>query len=321
MPDKKNRILYIKRYLEEHTDENHPATIADIIDYLSGEGIPASRQTVAREIEELTEAGFDIICNAGRPSEYFCGERCFELPELKLLVDAVQASRFIPPRKAVKLIDKLSGFASHHQAGTLRRSLYTDKPAHPSGDKAYITVDMLHNAVNTGKKITCKYFDWDAEKKKTYKHRRQDYHFSPYGLVWNNDRYYTVGWSDSHDKIITLRVDRIAVPKLTDNPAVPKPDGFNMAFYAESVIQMYDGPLCDVTLVCENEMMKHIIDRFGENTKTQILDAEHFAAYVRVPASPTFFAWVFTFGGDINIAAPEDVAHSFREAALRAAGV
>jgi len=187
------------------------------------------------------------------------------------------------------------------------------------GDKAYITVDMLHNAINTGKKITCKYFEWSADKKKEYKHRRQNYHFSPYGLVWNNDRYYTVGWSDSHGKVITLRVDRIAVPKYTDEPAVTMPEGFNMAFYAESVIQMYDGPLRDVTLICENDMMKHVIDRFGENVKTQILDPEHFAAYVNVPASPTFFAWVFTFGGGIRIESPEDIARDFREAALRAA--
>ena len=317
----KSRILYIKRFLEKQTDEEHPATVAEIMDYLSGQGIPASRQTVAREMDELMDAGLDVVCNAGRPSEYFVGERQFELPELKLLIDAVQASRFIPARKAAALISKLSGFASRHQAGALRRSLYTNNLSRTTSDKAYITVDLLHSAINTNRKITCKYFDWGADKKKDYKHRRRDYHFSSYGLVWNNDRYYTVGWSDDHGKIITLRVDRIAVPKLTDNPAVPRPDGFNMAFYAESVIQMYDGPLRNVTLVCDNEMMKHVIDRFGENVNTEIIDAGHFAAHVHVPASPTFFAWVFTFGGGIRISAPDDVAQDFRRAALRAAGI
>jgi len=127
-----------------------------------------------------------------------------------------------------------------------------------------------------------------------------------------------VGWSDSHDKIITLRVDRIAVPKLTDADAVPKPEGFDMAFYAESVIQMYDGPVCEVTLACENEMMKHVIDRFGEGVNTKIVDDGHFEAHVSVPASPTFFAWVFTFHGSIQITRPKDVAVAYKEMAKKA---
>ena len=272
-----------------------------------------TRFTVAREFEQLIEAGIDVICNDGKPKKYFIGDRHFEIPELKLLVVAVRASRFIPSRKADTLIKKLSGFASVHQSGELRRSLYTDKQARPVGDKAYITVDLLYAAESTGKKIKCQYFEYGADKKKVYRHGRRDYYFSPYGLVWNNDRYYTVGWSDAHEKIITLRVDRIAAPKLTEYPAVPKPDGFDMAFYAESIIQMYDGTVRDVILLCENGMMKHVIDRFGEDVKTEITDEEHFTAFVRVPASPTFFAWVFTFEGGIKITAPDDVAESYRK--------
>ena len=320
MSENKNRILYIKRFLEEYADEQHPVTVTDILAYLETVGIDTSRHTVAREIEQLIEAGIDVVVNTGKPKQYFIGDRHFEMPELKLLVDAVMASRFIPPSKTDALIEKLSCFASAHQSGELRRSLYTDKQARPVGDKAYITVDMLYTAESTGKKIICKYFEYGADKKKSYRHNRGDYRFSPYGLVWNNDRYYTVGWSDSHGKIITLRVDRIAAPKLTEESAAPKPDGFDMAFYAESIIQMYDGEMCDITLHCKNDMMKHVIDRFGEDVKTEILDANRFAAHVSVPASPTFFAWVFTFEGAIRIAAPDDVAASYRAmltAALR----
>ena len=309
----KSRILYLKQYLEEYADELHPVTVTDILSGLEAKGIKTSRYTISRELEQLTEAGVDVVINAGKPSQYFIGDRTFELPELKLLVDAVTASRFIPPKKATALIEKLSGFASVHQSGELRRSLYTDKQSRPVDSKAYITIDLLHTAESTGKKIICKYFDWGVDKKKVYKHGRRDYHFSPYGLIWNNDRYYAVGFSDSHGKVITLRVDRIATPKLTDTPAVPRPEGFDMAFYADTVINMYDGPVCEVTLHCENTMMKHVIDRFGEGIKTKILDMKHFAAYVSVPASPTFFAWVFTFGGGIKITAPEDVVASYKD--------
>jgi predicted DNA-binding transcriptional regulator YafY len=298
--------------MEEYADELHPVTVTDILVHLKADGVEASRPTITRELDYLTEIGVDVICNDGKPKQYFIGERHFELPELKMLVDAVRASRFIPPKKAETLINKLSGFASAHQSGELRRSLYTDKQTRPVGDKAYITVDRLYTAENTGKKIVCKYFDWNAKKEKEFKHGNQNYYFSPYGLVWNNDRYYAVGWSDSHGKIITLRVDRIAEPKLTKHPAAPKPDTFDMAFYAESVINMYDGVMRDVILRCENDMMKHIIDRFGEDVKTEIANTEQFIARVRVPASPTFFAWVFTFGGAIRIAAPNDTVECYR---------
>ena len=318
MAEKKSRILAIKRFLEEQTDEARPVTMADILAHLEAEGITTSRKTVAQDIEELIVSGVDVVCNAGKPKEYFIGDRYFELPELKLLVDAVRASRFIPQRKADALINKLAATASRHQASELHRSLYTGTTARPIGDKAYVAVDLLHTAVNTEKKITCKYFEWSADKKRVYKHRRKDYHFSPYGLVWNNDRYYAVGWSDSHDKVITLRVDRIAAPKITDTDAVPKPEGFDMAFYAESVIQMYDGPMCEVALACDNDMMRHVIDRFGEDVDTKIVDDGHFEACVNVPASPTFFAWVFTFRGGIQITGPKEVAAAYKEMVIKA---
>jgi len=314
MYEKKSRILYIKRFLEEQTDEEHPATVADILTYLESVGVSASRQTIARDIQLLIEAGVDVICNTGKHTEYFIGERSFELPELKMLVDAVQASRFIPPRKAAALIKKLSSLTSRHQAVGLHRSLYTDRQSRPADYKVYITVDLLHTAVNTERKITCKYVEWGADKKRLYKHGH-DYSFSPYGLVWNNDRYYVVGWSDKHDKIITLRVDRIAVPKLTTSIAAPRPKGFSMSFYAEHVFQMYDGAVQDITLTCDNNMMKHIIDRFGEDVQTKIIDKMHFIAFVQVPTSPTFFAWAFTFKGAIKITSPENVVVAYREMA------
>ena len=319
MSKDKSRILYIKRYLEEYADEQNPVTVTDILTHLESMGVETSRHTISRELQQLLESGVDVICNKGKPNQYFVGDRHFEIPELKLLIDAVMASRFIPPHKADALIEKLSYFTSVHQSGELHRSLYTDKQMRSVSDKAYITVDMLYTAESTGKKIVCKYIEYGADKKKAHRHSERDYSFSPYGLVWNNDRYYTVGWSDAHKKIITMRVDRIATPNLTEEPAALKPDDFDMAFYAESIIQMFDGEMRDITLTCKNEMMMHIIDRFGEDVKTEILDTDRFAAFVRVPASPTFYAWAFTFGGAIRITAPDDVAESYHDMLMAAA--
>lgn len=311
--ENKSRILHIKRFMEEYADDDHPQSVADILTHLKSVDIETSRQSVARELQRLSEAGVDVICNEGKPKQYIIGDRGFELPELKLLVDAVMASRFIPPHKSTDLIEKLSRFASKHQSEELRRSLHTDKQARPVGDNVYLTVDMLHKAVYTKKQVLHKYYDWGADKQRFQKYDGKEFYFSPYGLLWNSDKYYVVGWSHNRGQVIVLRVDRIANPKLTELDAAPESEGFNIDYYANDVFQMFDAEMRDVTLLCNNDMMRHILDQFGEGVNTEIIDADRFAAYVNVPPSPTFFAWVFTFGGGIRITEPEDVLEKYRD--------
>ena len=321
MADKKSRILYIKRFLETQTDENHPATMPDILSYLESESIPASRKTVAEDIRQLIDAGTDVICNTGHHYEYFIGDRHFELPELKLLVDAVQASNFISPKKSAALTEKLTGFVSSYQAGELKRQLYVGKHVKTVNERTYLTVDLLHNAINAGKQVTFKYYEYDRNKKKVFKHNRHTYTFSPYALLWNSDNYYALGYSDKHGKVITFRVDRIAKPEMSDAPAVPKPEGFDITLYTKSVFQMYDGSaLQKVTLRCENDLMKSVIDHFGEDVETKILDDKHFAAVADVSVSPTFFGWVFSFAGRIAITAPESAVSEYLALARRVTG-
>jgi len=261
----------------------------------------------------------DVVCNSGKRHEYFVGERLFELPELKLLIDAVQASRFISAKKSKALIDKLIALASVHQAAELNRRLYMDKQPKPDNENVYVTMDLLYTAVNAGKQITFKYYEYDRHKQKVFKHNRMTYVFSPYGLIWSNDFYYAVGYSESHQKVVCFRVDRIAMPELTNRPAVSEPEGFDIANYAQSVFQMYDGPVQDVTLKCENSLMKSVIDRFGEDVDTEILDDEHFLATAPVSASPTFFGWVFSFGGRMEILEPDNVVADYLAQACRVA--
>ncbi|GHU87695.1 hypothetical protein FACS1894202_02440 [Clostridia bacterium] len=318
MSGKKSRILYIKRFLEEHTDENHPATAGEIAAHLESSGVSGNSRTIVQDINELIESGADVVEVKGRPNRYFVGDRHFELPELKLLVDAVRASRFIPPKKSAALIEKLSAFASVHQRGELQRELYAAGRVKSGNEKAYITVDILHTAINAKRRVAFKYYEYDRHGKKTYKHKRKNYIFSPYGLIWSDDRYYAVGFSESHGKIIAFRVDRIALPELLDKPAAPAPEGFDIAVYATSVFNMYDGPETDVTLKCENDLMKSVIDRFGEDIRTEIVGEDYFTATVRAAVSPTFYGWVFSFGGRIEIAAPEEARAGYSALARKA---
>ena len=319
--EKKSRILHIKRYLEEYADELHPVTMPQIISHLEKESISASRKTVAQDIDQLIESGVDIICNTGHSYEYFIGERHFELPELKLLVDAVAASGFITPRKSTALIKKLTAFASEHQAAELNRQLYVDKHIKSENKNSYHTVDLLHTAINEARQITFKYYEYNQYKEKEYKHNRHTYVFSPYALLWNNDRYYTVGFSDKHGKVISFRVDRIAAPKLTNKPIHPKPENYDIQLYTKSIFQMFEGTqLKKVALKCQNELMKSVIDRFGTDIETEIIDDNHFSAVVEVSASPTFYGWVFSFGGRMKITSPETAVNEYRALAKQAIG-
>lgn len=317
----KNRLLYIKQFLETQTDEQHPMTLAEITDSMQQAGFPCCHKTIKNDIKQLLDSGVDVICNKGRENQYFIGDRHFELPELKLLVDAVQASKFISTKKSKQLIKKLTAFASRYQAAELNRTLYTVKQIKPTNENIFITVDMLHTAINNGKQVHFKYYEYDQNKKKIYKHKRKIYEFSPYALLWNGDNYYVVGYSESHGKIIKFRVDRIATPELMELAAVPKPDDFDIAFYAQKVFQMYDGPMREITLKCENGLMKSVIDRFGEDVETAVIDNDHFHANVSVCASPTFFGWVFGFGGKLEIIAPKDVIDEYTSLARRAANI
>ncbi len=312
MNKNKSRILYVKRFLAQHTDEEHPATIADILAHLADLGIEAHHRTVAQDIEQLIEAGVDVVCNKGRKNEYFTGSVLFDTPELKLLVDAAQASKFLTAKRSRALIDKLLSLTSRHQADSFRRSLYLDRQIKPKNESAYINADMLITAINTGRRVRYMYIEYTPDKKKVYKHNRRVYEISPWTLVWNNDSYYIIGHSESHGKAATFRVDRIAAPKLVDLPAVPAPEGFDLAAYVQSVYQMYEGPVTDVTLKCENALMKTIIDRFGEDVRTDVADAGHFYAKVSVAASKTFYGWVFGMDGGIKIEAPAEAVEAYR---------
>jgi len=313
-----SRTLYVLRCLQDNSDEQHPLSINQILRYLEENGITANRRTIPTDIQTLLDYGVDIVEVKSKQNLYFIGGRHFELPELKLLIDAAQASKFLTTKRSKVLINKLLALASPYQAVGLRKSLYFDKKVKPKNETAYITTDLLFTAINQNKRVRFMYYDYGPDKKKMYKHGRRIYEFSPWALVWNNDHYYALGHSESHCKAVTFRVDRIAAPKLMDINSVPTPKGFNLAAYTKSVFQMYDGPIMDVTLKCANDWMKTILDRFGESVSTRTSDSEHFYADVTISASKTFYGWIFASDGAIKIVAPDEAVKAYRDMVNRA---
>jgi predicted DNA-binding transcriptional regulator YafY len=309
----KNRAIYIFKYLWDKTDEEHPVTISNILEHLQTVGVTSTRKTIAADMEALQESGFDIICNKSRQNQYFIGNRYLEVPEMKFLIDAVQAAKFISEKKTYELIEKVSSLASPYQSSTLKRNLYVDGKAKTNNECVYYIVDMLNNAINDKKAIRFSYYEYTPDKTRVFKHNGQIYEFSPYDLVWNNDCYYVFGWSESHGKVIKFRVDRMNTPMYSSKLFHDRPEDYDITDFCRQVFMMYDGKEQTVTLYCENSLMKTIIDRFGENVKTQKLDCGHFSAEVQVSASPTFYSWVFNYAGKMKITAPKEVAKEYSD--------
>ena len=224
----KPRILYLKKILEERTDEEHPLSTTQLINILNDEyGISAHRTTVTKDIAALQEFGMDIVTIHSTQSKYFVASRKFELPELKLLIDAVESSKFITKKKSETLIEKIHTMTSPGQVAKLKRNNYVVNRIKPDNEQIYYIIDAINDAINAGKQISFQYYDYTGLKKKVLKNKGEVYKLSPYKLLWCGDYYYVLGYSEKKSKVINFRVDRIASkPEILDKDIIPIPEQF-----------------------------------------------------------------------------------------------
>ena len=278
----KKRLLMLIKLLQDHTDEDHPVSTRDIMAYYKENGMSSDRKTLDADIKLLQEQGFDLIKIKSSPNKYYIASREFELPELKLLIDAVQSSRFITEKKSRELSKKLAGLASAEQAKELDRHTGVNGRAKSTNEQQLYTVDTITKAINEKKKIRYQYQEYDGKKRKILRNDGEVYVLSPYMLYWNEDFYYVVGYSDKRETITAFRVDRIVNIELTDAKAVKRPKGFKVSNYSDSIFGMYSGSEAEVELECHNDLMKYIIDRFGEKIKVRPTENGTFLTTVTV---------------------------------------
>lgn len=308
------KILEILQLLLKQTDEHHYATGADILRFWETHGIQTTRKNVYSDIQLLMDFGLDVICIKSTQNRYFVGSRLLELPELKLLVDAVESSHLITEKKSTALIEKLGHLTSRHNAALLNRPVYMDGTAKPDNEAVYYAIDAIQTAIHKQRAISFQYFEYTPKKEKVLKHKGYRYGFSPYVLIWSRDFYYAVGWSEKHGKLAQFRVDRMTAIQDSDAPYIADPS-FDPASYIREIFGMYHDMPQRVTLLCENRTMRNIIDHFGEDVDTEVVDANHFRATVDVAPTPPFFSWVFTFGGAIRIEGPGEALAKMRDMA------
>ena len=308
----KQRPFRMLKYLYENTDENHPVSTPELVKIFRAEDAHASRKTVKDDIDVLIDEGFDIVTVRSTQNSFFLGSRIFELPDIKLLIDAVSSARFISKEKSAELVSKLTGLVSRQQAQKVRRHLYMADRVKAENHQLYYIVDAITDAINERKKICFQYFEYNSAKEKCLRRRGGLYTVDPYALVWDDSHYYLIGFSDVRKKIVNFRVDRMCNTRIVEEEALPMPENFNMEEYVQHQFRMFAGDEVEVILECRGEMMKYIVDQFGEEVETWAETDDKFCARVSVADSPTFYGWVFPFEGKIRIKAPEEIREKYR---------
>jgi predicted DNA-binding transcriptional regulator YafY len=307
----KAKMLHLAQILLENTDDEHGLTRDEITAELNERGISAERKTLYDDIEVLKQFGIDIEMRKDKVTRYHVISRDFELPELKLLVDAVQASKFITRKKSTELIKKISANTSRYNAQKLNRQVFVSNRIKTMNESIYYSVDYIHEAINSNSKISFQYFDWNEKKQKEFRHDGKRYCVSPWALSWDDENYYMIGYDE--DKIKHYRVDKMASLAILDE----KRDGedvfrdFDTAVYSKKTFGMFAGEEETVTLRCADKMAGVIIDRFGQETAFFHREAGFFEVHVPVAVSPLFFAWVMNFGEDVKIISPQHVKEEF----------
>ncbi len=310
----KLRPLYLAKILYEQTDEDHYLTTAQLMKILKEEyGINSHRQTIKADIDVLIKFGMEIEEVKSTQNRYNAFGRKFDQAELKLLIDAVESSKFITQSKSDALVEKLGTLTSNYRAQELNRNISVEGRIKPGNEKIYLIVETINEAINKGKKISFECFMYNVKKEKKLK-RDEPYIITPLHLVWNGDYYYMIGVYDYQNRLGTFRVDRInKIPTILKEDGIPAPKDFDLNQYLNTTFRMFNSEHEEVELICANELMDAIIDRFGEDVVTYAHDMESFRAVVNVAVSHVFYSWVFGFCGRVKIKGPETVKERYRE--------
>lgn len=320
----KLKPLYIMKYLLQNTDEDHPVTVNQIISFLDSQGISAERKSIYSDIEALQYFGLDIVqAGSGRSCGYYVAHRDFELPELKLLVDSVQSSKFITHKKTLSLIRKIEGLASVHDARLLQRQVYVRNRVKSMNESVYYNVDEISDAISRDRSISFRYFEYTVGKERRFRRGGDRYQVSPFALMWDDENYYMLAWDTAAARLKHYRVDKMTGILVTEVPRQGREafEQVDMSAYGQKVFGMFTGEERTVRLRFAAHLAGAVIDRFGKDVILTAEDGDHFTVSVSVAVSPQFYAWLFGFGGEVEILGPEEVRRGMHDRAAQVAAL
>ena len=312
----KLKPLYIMNYLLQNSDDDHQVSMSQLIEHLAAHGIPSERKSVYDDIEALRVFGLDIVQGgSGKNAGYYIANRSFELPELKLLVDSVQSSKFITHKKTATLIKKIETLASIHEAQLLNRQVYVKNRIKTMNESIYYNIDAIQSGISQNKKIQFKYFEYTVQKTRHYRKDGAFYVVSPFAMTWDDENYYLVAFDSQAGIIKHYRVDKMTEISSTeeDRDGLDAYQALDMAVYARKVFGMFSGEEESVQLRFENHLVGAVLDRLGQDVFIIADGDDHFTVRADVVVSPQFFAWVTGFGAAAQIIGPDDVVEKMRQ--------
>lgn len=316
LPKQKLKLLYLLRMLEENTDENHPMSTQDIIERLAADDIHAERKSIYDDIAKLMDFGYDIVQLASRQGGgYYMAGRRFELAELKLLVDAVQSSRFITAKKSRELIGKLEQLAGRHDAGKLQRQVYVAGRVKTRNESIYYSIDNIHRAIQENRQIQFTYLEWTVEKVLRPRKDGEKYQVSPWALIWREENYYLAAYDAVSGVLKHYRVDKMGDVLLTDmeREGMEQFSRMDLAAYTNRTFGMFGGREETVTLEFPDRLVGVVLDRFGREVELRPMEGGAFRIRVEVAVSGQFFGWLAGIGKEARVVAPESVGERYRE--------
>ncbi|MBR2717138.1 MAG: WYL domain-containing protein [Oscillospiraceae bacterium] len=313
--NQKLKLLHLARYLSRHSDEAHPVTVQQMIEYLERQDISAERKSLYDDMESLRLFGMDVqSVRMGSATGYFIGEREFQLPELKLLVDSVQSSKFITRKKSMELIRKLEQLVSEYEAGQLHRQVWVRGRIKTMNESIYYNVDEIHTAIEEDTAITFQYYEWNTRRERVFRRDGKRYAVSPWALMWDDENYYMVAFDHEAGLLKHFRVDKMSGIRRTKTRrhGAEAFEKLDMAEYSNTHFGMFSGEAQPVRLCFDNRLAGPVIDRFGAEAALVPYDGEHFTVTVNAAVNVQFFGWLCGFGDGVRILSPADAAERMR---------
>lgn len=311
--NEKIKLILIWQMLKQDSDEDHPLSTSDIINKLYEKGYSAERKAIYDAVKLLNENGFEVLSYRDTQNKYYVVDRSFDIAELKILLDAIQAASFITEKKTEIFIDKIAALAGSNRAKLLKKNIVCFDTAKHSNENIYYNIDTIDNCILANKKVSFQYFDFGINGIRIYRKDSERYIVNPVALVFSEDKYYLVCYNDKYKNLSNYRVDRMdkVEQELNDIDPAECVKGFNVHKHKKQAFSMYGGELVDVELQIQNDIIDVVVDKFGENIKMKKIDETHSILKARVQISPTFFSWCFNLGSKLKILSPDNVVKNY----------
>lgn len=312
----KIKLLKLMELFRQETDEEHPLVATVICEKLAARGVPCDRRTLSRDIKVLNDNGYEVMSvMIGHEKAYYVEDRSFAVPELKVLIDAVQAASFITEKKTQELIGKIAALGGSNRAEILQSNMVCFNTRKHSNESIYYNVGFLEEALRQKKKVVFLYHDLDENGEKVYRRKGHHYIVEPIALVFNEDNYYLVSYSSRHGSTANYRVDRMTDVKVVDEPITDVALSLreDVSEYTEQAFKMYGGDPVDIVIEYDDKLIGVVYDKFGEGTKMMRSSENKIVATVKVRISPTFWGWLFQFGKQMRILSPDSVKNEYKK--------